>query len=361
MKVAFVESKAPDMGRVAKLLERSARQNAWANRGPVYHQLAESFEDHLGVARELAVVPMANGGVALEAMARLHASKVGRKLNWVASAYSFQNLGRGYFNDVTFVDCDAGGRLDLAALAALDPESWDGVIITNPFGLYTDFSDIAQLACRTGKSVLIDNASGLHSHIANLPWQAFSLHHTKPYGMGEGGLALVPRTEADVLYEFVNYGATIKPDHRPHWCGNGKLSDIAAAFQLDRLEQLSDWGGKSLHQRDRIMTLARQAGLSPLATPQSGIPMTSMPFLAEGPVSPDAINATQHATFAKYYRPLALLPQVTYLYERLINIPCHPDMAQLTDAQILEDISTCLQRKAQPAVTDAAEYTLPVG
>ena len=346
------------MRRVADLLQSSASANAWANRGPVYRRLAELFEAHLCLPDGRALIPLANGGVALEAMARLHAAKAGRKLRWVASAYSFQNLGRGYFADVTFVDCDAGGLLDAEALAALDPEAWDGVVITNPFGLYTDFSDIADLARRLGKAVMVDNASGLHSIVADLPWQAFSLHHTKPYGMGEGGLALVPRAEAEALYGLVNYGAEIADDTRAHWLGNGKLSDISAAFLIDRLEQLPDWGARSRDQRDRIIALAAQAGLTPLAVPQSDIPLTSMPFLAEHPVPLAAVDATEHATFAKYYRPLAPLPRVTTIYDRLVNIPCHPDMGLLQDTQILDDIAGCLDRQARPTPADTPGYAL---
>lgn len=340
------------MQRVAELLESSAAMNGWANRGPVYRRLAETYEAHLSLPADQALVPVANGGVALEAMARLHAAKAGRKLRWVASAYSFQNLGRGYFSDVTFVDCDTEGLLDAAALAALDPSAWDGVVITNPFGLYTDFSSIAAVAHRLGKAVIVDNASGLHSVVAELPWQAFSLHHTKPYGMGEGGLALVPRTDAEALYNLVNYGPDIDAITRAHWFVNGKLSDISAAFLIDRLEQLPNWGAKSRDQRDRIIALAAQAGLTPLTAPASDIPLTSMPFLANTLVPQPAIDATRHVTLAKYYRPLADLPRVTGIYERLVNIPCHPDMDLLHDTQIVTDIESCLNSQARAAPED---------
>jgi len=330
------------MRRVSKLLERSAAENAWANRGPVYRNLAEVFEAHLGLDPGMALVPVSNGGVALEVMARLHAACAGRKLRWVASAYSFQNLGRGYFGDVAFVDCDAEGRLDIAALSAFDPASWDGVIVTNPFGLHVDFSDIAALAHTHGKAMLVDNASGLHRIVPDLPWQAFSLHHTKPYGMGEGGLALVPRDAAEELYGLVNYGPEIAASHRLHWFENGKLSDISAAFLIDRLEQLPAWGPKSLEQRARVTELAARAGLVPLSVPDTAIPLTSMPFLSDTAIPLAAIDATRHATFTKYYRPLAPLPRVNDIYDRLVNIPCHGDIARLSDSAILEDIENCL-------------------
>ena len=65
------------------------------------------------------------------------------------------------------------------------------------------------------------------------PYQSFSLHHTKPYGAGEGGLFLSPRDEAEAIYALLNFGPF--DDNCSVWLNNGKLSDIACAFQLDRL------------------------------------------------------------------------------------------------------------------------------
>lgn len=342
------------MSRVADLLGESAAQNFWANRGPVYGRLRDAFTEHLSLPSDRAIVPVANGGVALEAMARLHAKRAGRKLRWVASAYSFQNLGRGYFCEVTFVDCDEYGCLDLGALGALERDSYDGVIATNPFGAVSDFSALAAFAAETGKAFLIDNASGLHTRVPDIPWQAFSLHHTKPYGMGEGGLALVPKDVEEELYALVNYASDIDDGDRPHWLGNGKLSDISAAFLIDRFEKLPDWRPRSLEQRERVTEIARLYGLRPLHAPARNIPMTSMPFLAPKPVSLAAVDTTRYATYAKYYRPLADLPQVREIYAHLVNVPCHGDVAELSDSEIESDILHCLEAD----VSEGASTTL---
>ncbi|NND22277.1 MAG: hypothetical protein HKO14_09320 [Silicimonas sp.] len=344
--MSFVENKHPNAARIAGLLERSALANFWANRGPVYQRLAQSYADYIHRPRGTAIVPLANGGIALEAMARRHAVKAGRRLRWVASAYSFQNLGRGYFADVHFLDCDSQGLLDIEALNALDPDSYDGIILTNPFGLFAaSLTPYANFANALGKALIVDNASGLHSQIANIRWQALSLHHTKPFGMGEGGLALVPENEAEALYDLVNY--TPETAMPGHWLQNGKLSDISAAYLLDRLEQLVDWGPRYLAQRQRVIDIAADCGLTPLAMPETDIPMTSMPFLAPSPVPLEAIERTRHLTYAKYYRPLAGLPEVTRLFAHLVNIPCHGDVAKLSDDQIAGDMLICTERRIQ--------------
>lgn len=343
MKLAFVEKKCPDFSRIAELLGNSARQSVWSNRGPVYGLMRDAFTDHMSLSSNLAIVPVSSGGVALEAIARLHAKWAGRKLRWIASAYTFRNLGRGYFSDVTFVDCDGYGRLDLNAVAALDPDSYDGFIATNPLGTVSDFSAYSDFAAKNDKAFLIDNASGMHTKVPDVKWQAFSLHHTKPYGMGEGGLALVPKEFEEELYALVNYGNDSKDQECAHWLGNGKLSDISAAFLLDRLERLPEWRPRSLEQRDRVIEIGRHFGLQPLHKLDRNMPLTSMPFLAPKPVSIEAVESTRHMTCAKYYLPLANLPQVNDIYAHLVNVPCHGDIEELSDEQIEADMRHCLE------------------
>lgn len=355
MKIAFVEQKAPDLSRVDALLKLCGSENHWANRGPVYRLLQQRLKSYLNLPSGCCAVPVSNGGVALEVMARLHAKHAGKKLRWVASAYSFQNLGRGYFNDATFVDCDAGGLLSLAALEALDPESYDGIIVTNPFGLYSDLSAIVDFAKRTGKALLADNAAGFFADIPDLPWQAFSLHHTKPFGMGEGGVAVVPQEEEEALYSLVDYGPNLAEEDRAHWFQNGKISDISCAMILDRLVQAEEWIPGNLEQRERVIELAAQMDLRPLYRPDTGIPMTSIPLLYSRPITQERVDSTRFAVFAKYYRPLADLPNVTHIYQHLVNVPCHADMAALSDDQILTDLSivTARPRLCQPASSNS--------
>ena len=88
--------------------------------------------------------------------------------------------------------------------------------------------------------------------------------------------------------------------------------------------------------------------------------MTSMPFLSAQPIAEAAMEATRFATFAKYYRPLARLPNVTQIYQHLVNIPCHADMAALSDEQILADlavlgIATARPQSSRPGSATAQE------
>ncbi|GMG85607.1 hypothetical protein LNKW23_48300 [Paralimibaculum aggregatum] len=332
-RIAFVEDKQVDLATVAELLSAPATCNQWANRGPLYMTLAEAFHDHMGLSPGVAVTPCANGGLALEAMARLLEMRNGRPLRWVGSAFSFGNLGRGWFADMALVDCGADGMLDLDAVAALGPDRYDGIVVTNIFGIWRDFARYAEFAEASGKLMLIDNAAGIGRDVPDWPWQSFSLHHTKPYGAGEGGFAITPAEEAEALYSLMNYG-DLEPDTEPYWINNAKLSDIACAFHLDRLSREADWAPRYAEQAARVDAIATGCGLAPLVEAPSPRPAMSLPFLGPRAIPVERVRVGGALQCAKYYKPLARRPRTEALFERIVNIPCHPDLALLDDDEL---------------------------
>lgn len=331
-KIAFVERKSPNLSRIATLLEDCASANAWANRGPLYDRLSADYATYLNIKDGTSIVPCANGGIALEAMARLHQAEAGRKLRWVGSAFSFKNLGRGYFSDMKFLDCDQHGLLDIDALRSLDVSTFDGLIVVNPFGIFNDFSAYIAFAEANGKALIIDNAAGLGSTLPDWPWQSFSLHHTKPFGAGEGGLALVPSNAAKAFYELLNYGDA--NDLPEVWLNNGKISDISCAFLIDRLERVDDWLPRYLEQGARVAMAAKAAGLTPLSARYTEAPATSWALVADAPLPLTAVVASKRIALGKYYQPLARLAGAQTLYDRLVNFPTHSDVAALSDAEL---------------------------
>lgn len=341
--VAFVEDKLPNFANVQSYLDRSAQARHWANSGPLFRSLADRYAEFLNLPSSSQIFPCANAGLGLEAMARVWAARNGRKLRWVQPSFSFKNLGRGYFADGPIVDCDGQGVLDIGQLAALPDDSYDGIIAVNPLGMARDFTAIIEFAQAANKPLLIDNASGLCSRIPDWPWQCFSLHHTKPFGMGEGGMALIPAECAAEFQRIIGYGDT--PATAENWLNNAKLSDISCAFHLDRLDQLPQWLPASLEQKARIQAIARDFDLTPIGQEPEGddpMPVTSVAFRAPSPVSLESLDRSRGFRPGKYYAPIADTAVATELFEHIINIPAHPTMARLSDAQIRDDISKIL-------------------
>ena len=343
-KVSFIENKIPDFQNIQAMLESCAEVNHWANRGPLYTRLAEQFSKHLNVKKDISVIPCANCGIGLEALARLLSLHQGRKLRWVAPSFCFSNIGRGYFSDVTFIDCDQNGALSLNELSQLDPADYDGVILVNPFGIIKNFDKHLNFARKQNKRLIIDNACGIDTQVPDWPWQSFSLHQTKPYGLGEGGLVLTPKWAAQELYSLIDYGST--PDQPESWLANGKLSDISCAFLLDRLEQSASWLPRYHEQMARITVLAEQCGLISLRQTMDGPPTTSLPFLSEHCIQSELIEMSKNICFSKYYRPQQPTPNAQNIWARIINIPSHPDMHALSDEKITSEFRN-IQRAAR--------------
>ena len=341
-KLAFVENKALDFQQIEHMLGACADANRWANKGPLYHRLADSYAEFFELKNDWAVVPCANCGIGLEAIARLLAWRHGRKLRWVAPSYSFTNIGRGYFADVNFIDCDREGALCLSELSALDPDSYDGIILVNAFGMADQLDHYTRFAQAQGKELIIDNACGIGQRLPDWPWQSFSLHHTKPFGFGEGGLSIVPADAAEEYYSLIDYGdAPSLPDT---WLGNGKISEVACAFHIERLESAHRWASEYLAQTERVIELAQRCGLRLLKPDTILPPTTSLPFLADAEISPERIESSKHIMFAKYYKPQKATQNAADIYRRVVNIPTHAGMSTVSDAQILSDLERVQSR-----------------
>jgi dTDP-4-amino-4,6-dideoxygalactose transaminase len=327
--VDLIERKAPDFGIVETLLALPAAANQWSNFGPLDELLAATLHEYGGFPAALALVPCANGTAALEVMAILHEIAAGRPLRWAASAFSYFNASRGHFADTLLVDADAQGLLDLDRLASLDPASYDGLLVTNNFGFVRDFAAYQSFAQARGKYLLIDNAAGFaNGAFRDVPWQSFSFHQTKPFGVGEGGAMLVPRDMATMARHLIAHGKT--PDREvARRSVNAKMSEIACAFILDRLRRAPGWVPLYRMQLSRITELAEDLGFTPLIPRTHDVIAMTYPVLAPGDVPLERLR-NPHLALAKCYAPLADFAGAQALYRRLVNIPCHPDVAQLS-------------------------------
>ena len=331
--VAFVEEKTPDFVRIKQLLQIPESQNNWANRGPLYRALAQAYHEYFNLDDDCAVVPCANGGIAIETIARLHDARAGKRLRWVVSSFSFRNLGRGYFANAAIVDCDERGLLSLDDLANLPLDGYDGIVVTNPFGLCRNVEHYRELAQKHDKALIVDNAAGIRRDLLSTEYQSLSLHHTKPYGVGEGGLAIVPADAAGEFYELIDYG-DLESERRERWLNNGKLSEVACAYHLDRLERSPEWVPLYDMQALRMHFVCERAGLRSLFPFDRSTVATSVPYLASKPIPVSRIR-NNLLRLGKYYRPLARTVEANRIYDHIVNVPCHPDVARIDTEELV--------------------------
>jgi hypothetical protein len=95
-------------------------------------------------------------------------------------------------------------------------------------------------------------------------------------------------------------------------------------------------------QLSRITELAEDLGFTPLIPRTHDVIAMTYPVLAPADIALARLR-NPHLTLAKSYAPLGEFAQAHGLYRRLVNIPCHPDVAQLSRATLTALLSGLLR------------------
>lgn len=334
----YIEEKQADMAYVAELLQESAAVNHWANFGPVSRRIEAEITEMLELDDSTRVVMCSSGTAAMHGIIALHETLAGQDLRWVTSSFGYYTAIQGPLQHAEIVDCDEDAMLDLDSL---DPQSFDGFIVTNVFGQADSLEKYYRYAAAHGKIMVVDAAMafGSHKHGVN---ESISFHHTKPWGFGEGGCALVAAEHEELFRSLICFG------HQPgeeinRRASNGKISDPSCAFALGRLKEMrEEKAALYREQYRRIAKIGKKVGFEILAniTAHPGVP-ASVPFLA-----PNAFDDFKHNVLptGRYYHPMADTPKAFEIYNRIINIPCHTGLETLSDEAIEFALREIIQR-----------------
>lgn len=147
-------------------------------------------------------------------------------------------------------------------------------IIVRPYGIWTDILPLIKTCRSIGIEVVVDNAAGFgiegslfkestsHSAI-----EVFSLHATKPFGVGEGGIIWAPPGLENDLRSAINFGLWSLGTLQPGQGLNGKMDELTASMALAVWER---WPPR-LKERQRFAEFlnrkAREAGFSTYCAP----------------------------------------------------------------------------------------------
>lgn len=354
--IPFIENKVYDYNRMADFLSLSIAANHHANGGPVSRLLETMIVALTRQADGRRAIAVANGTVALHMACGLHALKAGNsKFRWVTSAFNFFSARVGPLSETMVIDCDKHGALDMEALQALPPDSYDGIIYTNVFAQYTCWDKLKSFCAQHGKSLVVDNATGLldrpsECRQAGSPIEIISAHHTKPWGVGEGGFILCDAEDEFQLRQLANFAANL-PANAVFAASNNKISDLSAAAIIDRLERMPDWSAHYHRQEQRLHALMAEASaeIRPFSgTTDPHSPRAHTPFLCPMPV--DALNVKGAVTLRKYYRPLPAhvpTPNAEDLFARIFSLSNAPEMQLASDDQIVSQVRSMMERAVE--------------
>ena len=193
--IPFIEPKKIDWHEVEKILRKSKELNQYANRGPTVKKL-ENFISQNILKKNISVSLASSGTAALFLASNYFNLESKKPLRWLVSANGFFSTSIGPFHKSKIIDCNKNGLIDLKIIKKLPKKSYDGIVFTNLFGYFSNFKQIINFCEKNKKYLLFDNAASLGTLVnyydtlkkSKLNWaDAISFHHTKPWGIGEGG------------------------------------------------------------------------------------------------------------------------------------------------------------------------------
>ena len=252
----------PDLPQAAELrpwLERIDANRWYTNSGPLVREFEQRLATFIAGAGESACVSVSSGMAALELGLRALGIGPGHRvllpaLTFPATALAVLRCGaEPVLGDV----CPRLWTLTGAiAREALRRERIDLVMPVATFGVPLPGGDWDEFVAQTRVPVLADAAAALGAQAVGkrVHW-AFSLHATKPMGIGEGGLLVCPdAATASRVRRLANFGfgdRVIDLDGGT----NAKMSEYAAAVGL---AQLARWPGL-LQRRQAVLDDYRRA------------------------------------------------------------------------------------------------------
>jgi dTDP-4-amino-4,6-dideoxygalactose transaminase len=337
--IKYVENKQINKASVDRHLLTTAAANQWTNFGPLSRQLEARLSEILALDDSLRVVACCNATIALHALISMHSTLHCRSLNWITSAFGFYSSSDGVLAKAVILDCDDDAMLDINEASN---KQFDGMIATNVFGQKHEMENYHEYAQKHDKILIIDSAMGFQAggHIAN---ECISLHHTKPWGFGEGGCAIIHKDNEKLFRSLISFGHDNYDSPINRLAINGKISDIACAYLLMWLEEYDKLKQDHNEQYQRISSIGLECGLSILANTIShpGIP-SNVPLLL-----PKAIKSIPSIgiPFGRYYYPLSNQSRAINIYNRIINIPCHRELRRISNAEIKASLEKLLKLK----------------
>jgi dTDP-4-amino-4,6-dideoxygalactose transaminase len=119
-------------------------------------------------------------------------------------------------------------------------------MLVSPFGIRQDWGAALEVCGHHNAAIIVDSAAGLG--VSRTPGRAradmfevFSLHATKPFGIGEGGVVFCARSREPTVRSALNFAfSTDGESQSPPWGINGKMSEFHAAVGLTQINRVDD-------------------------------------------------------------------------------------------------------------------------
>lgn len=239
----FIIPDLPSADEVLPYLREIDKNHWYSNFGPLVGSFETLFARAMGQVHGTAAkncVAMASGTHALSIGLRLLGIGPQKRVlvpsvTFPACPLAAQNLGA----DIIFSDIDPDKWVLTPDIAfqIVQKIKIDAVMPVSIYGIPLPASEWDHFIQKTGIPVIIDAAAAIESQ--RYPQKALvahSLHALKPFGIGEGGLLVLPEEKmAATARELINFGMV----NRVCYLGgeNAKMSEYHAAIALAQLKR----------------------------------------------------------------------------------------------------------------------------
>ena len=352
-KIPFIRPNFPDPNLIAGDIKKIVSANWYTNFGPYEQKLRQECIRYLN--HDVSICTTSNATLALDvAIKNLFFPLSTKKRKVIILSFTFVAGGEMILAngmEPVFIDIDDNWQPDIEqAREYLESHSDEiaGILLCNTFGVGNVLvKKWEELATLFEKRMIIDSAAGFGSLYENGEkigargdCEIFSLHATKPFSVGEGGLISSKNKEfIEKCREATNFGFS-EDRKATHLGTNAKLGEIYCAIGVRQLARLDEKLSKrrasyakyknvfeSLDFKFQKNMENSTIGFVPVEAPDAEFANKAIHILQDNGVQAQKYYdpLTNHPLFDKYEKPLPL-HMTNRLYERIICLPLHDDM-----------------------------------
>lgn len=239
-KIPIMRPLLPSFEKIAPYLKQIDANRWYSNFGPLTLALEERLAKHFGISKDCMVTcNSATSGITLSLLAYELPKKsfcLVPSFTFTASAAAILDAGlTPYFIDVDEEQMAITPEIALNAVREIG-SNISSVLVVAPFGSSLDMNLWANFSEKTGIKVIVDAASCFDAFATNQEAKAnqipivISLHATKPFGVGEGGIVYsLDAKLMDKVRKLTNFG--FGENRISNSIGlNAKISEYTAAI-----------------------------------------------------------------------------------------------------------------------------------
>jgi dTDP-4-amino-4,6-dideoxygalactose transaminase len=345
----WVPNKDINIDLVNNLLTNCLTSKQFTNYGKNVQLLEDFLYNKLKIDESKSIIVVSNGSVALHILTTAINLYNNNNFKWATQSFTFPSSAQNSLSDVKILDIDLDGGIDLIDV----DEHIDGLIVTNIFGNVVDIDKYVDFCIKNNKKLIFDNAATSYTFYKNTNCVNYgigctiSLHHTKPFGFGEGGAIIVDKKYEDIIRGLICFGMNLSNKHYLPQGNNSKMSEISAVYILQYLQDNFEYIiqiHQELYDYLKYLLETKYLHLKCRLFPSFHnkiITSACFPLLFDNYNDNIRIKLLENKIFCrKYYHPLENTPNAVKIYNSILCIPCTKDMNKYDIDTILNLIET---------------------